>query len=265
MTRIALLQMDLVFGRPEDNKQKAGKMIEEATAQKAEIVVLPELWTTGYALTKISELADPNGQAFQAFFSEQAKKYGITIVGGSIAERSTDDAVFNTSYTFSHTGERLNAYRKIHLFQLMDEHLYLHAGDQVTTYDIHNVPASTIICYDLRFPELTRTLALSGVQMIFIPAEWPHPRLQHWRQLQIARAIENQLFMISCNRVGKAGDTEFFGHSMVVDPWGEVLLECSEEEGVFVVDIDLSLVAEVRKKIPVFADRRPHLYTSAHF
>src|SRR5690606_653419 len=98
-------------------------------------------------------------------------------------------------------------------------------------------------------------------KLLIVPAEWPHPRLHHWRTLLTARAIENQMYVIACNRVGKSGDTSFFGHSMVIDPWGEIIAEAGEEETILTTEIDLGLVDEVRGRIPVFEDRRPSFYT----
>lgn len=117
-----------------------------------------------------------------------------------------------------------------------------------------------MICYDLRFPELARSLALDGAHIVFVPAEWPHPRLNHWRALLQARAIENQMFIVAVNRVGKGGNHTFCGHSMVVDPWGSILAEMKEEEASLTVDIDLEEVDRVRRKIPVFKDRIPDCY-----
>ena len=122
------------------------------------------------------------------------------------------------------------------------------------------VPAATIICYDIRFPELARKLALNGAQLLFVPAEWPHPRLHHWRTLLTARAIENQMYVIACNRVGRSGETSFFGHSMIINPWGEIVTEADENEQIVTAEIDLELVAKVRSTIPVFEDRRPDVY-----
>ncbi|HBI05283.1 MAG TPA: carbon-nitrogen hydrolase, partial [Paenibacillaceae bacterium] len=114
--------------------------------------------------------------------------------------------------------------------------------------------------YDIRFPELARSYALDGAGILVNSAEWPHPRLNHWRTLMQARAIENQMYVVACNRVGISGKTEFCGHSMVIDPWGEILVEGGEEEAILIAEIDLTLIEEVRGKIPVFADRRPDLY-----
>jgi omega-amidase len=117
-----------------------------------------------------------------------------------------------------------------------------------------------MICYDIRFPELARTLALDGAKILFVPAEWPHPRLHHWRTLLMARAIENQMFVVSCNRVGTSGSTHFFGHSLIIDPWGEIIAEGAEHEEIITAALDLTEVDKVRGRIPVFEDRRPELY-----
>ncbi|MNI08550.1 2-oxoglutaramate amidase [compost metagenome] len=170
------------------------------------------------------------------------------------------EKVRNTIYVFNREGEVVADYSKIHLFRLMDEEKYLSSGDQLGQFELEGIPAGMMICYDIRFPELSRKLALDGAQILFVPAEWPNPRLHHWRTLLMARAIENQMYVVSCNRVGTSGTTEFFGHSMIINPWGEVLAEGSENEGVISCTIDLSEVERVRRTIPIFEDRRPPLY-----
>ena len=114
--------------------------------------------------------------------------------------------------------------------------------------------------YDLRFPELFRRYALADCVLTFLPAEWPHPRLEHWQTLLRARAIENQMFIVACNRVGQSNDTGFCGHSCIIDPWGEVLVEGGEEEALLTMEIDLEKVTAVRRTIPIFNDRRPRIY-----
>jgi predicted amidohydrolase len=142
----------------------------------------------------------------------------------------------------------------------MDEEKYLTPGEEPVIVDLPWGRSGLAICYDLRFPELMRGYALGGVRLILIPAEWPHPRRAHWRTLLRARAIENQCFVVACNRVGTTGSTTFFGSSAVIDPWGETLVEAGEVETLLTVTIDTDLVEAVRRKIPVFADRRPELY-----
>ena len=254
--------MDIAFGDPATNRARAREQIEQAAAAGTDLIILPEMWNTGYSLENIRDIADRNGQETIALMSELAKKHQINIHAGSVADLR-DGEVYNTTYLFDRQGQVVGQYSKIHLFRLMDEEKYLQAGGDIGLFQFDGVQLGTMICYDLRFPELTRTMSLGGAQVVFLPAEWPYPRLNHWRHLQIARAIENQMFVVSVNRVGKAGDTEFFGHSMVVDPWGEVLFEADDKAGIHHVTIDLGVVPEIRQRIPIFEDRRPELYNTS--
>lgn len=259
--RLALLQMHIEAGNPEANFSKLTAMLEEAVSQeqKPDVIMFPEMWNTGYALTEIHTIADRDGARTKAFLSDFSKKHGVNIIGGSIAELKSEK-VLNTIYAFDREGNVAADYSKIHLFRLMDEEKYLAAGDKPGRLVIEGAQAGMMICYDIRFPELARKLALEGAKLLFVPAEWPHPRLHHWRTLLTARAIENQMFVIACNRMGTSGSTQFFGHSIVLDPWGETIAEAGEEETIIYADIDLSLVDAVRSKIPVFEDRRPAIY-----
>jgi len=259
--RIALIQMNIEAGNVEANFAKMKERLEEAAAMepKPDLIVLPEMWNTGYALDRIKELADADGARTKAYVSEFCRLRGVNVLAGSVAELR-GDGVTNTVHVFDRTGAEIAEYSKIHLFRLMDEHLHLEAGEAEGAFEIEGVPAAAMICYDIRFPELARKLALGGAKLLVVPAEWPHPRLHHWRTLLQARAIENQMFVVSCNTVGESGGANFFGHSMVIDPWGEVLAEAEEREQILVADIDLGLADEVRGRIPVFADRRPNLY-----
>ncbi|WP_372630067.1 carbon-nitrogen family hydrolase [Cohnella sp.] len=259
--RIALVQMNIEAGNTEANFAKMERKLEEAAAldPKPDLIVLPEMWNTGYALTEIRNLADPDGERTKKLVSEFCRRHGVNVLAGSIAQLR-GEGVTNTIHAFDRTGVNIAEYSKIHLFQLMNEHLHLEAGGAAGSFELEGVQAAAMICYDIRFPELARKLALGGAKLLIVPAEWPHPRLHHWRTLLQARAIENQMFVVSCNTVGESGGSSFFGHSMVIDPWGEVLAEAEERETILVADIDLALVDEVRGRIPVFADRRPELY-----
>ncbi|WP_433939287.1 carbon-nitrogen family hydrolase [Paenibacillus lautus] len=258
---IALIQADIEIGNVQANMDNMLGMMEKAAAanHKPDVIVLPEMWNTGYALDRIHELADPMGQETSSMLSEFARKHRIQVVGGSVAER-IEDRIYNSMYVFDRNGEQIAKYSKIHLFRLMDEEKFLEAGQQTVTFDLEEMKAGASICYDIRFPELSRTLALGGAQVLFVPAEWPHPRLHHWRTLLIARAIENQMYVVACNRVGTSGETDFFGHSIIIDPWGEIIAEGDERETIVTGTLDCKLTDEVRGRIPVFEDRRPHLY-----
>lgn len=259
---VALIQANITMGEPEINRNTMEQMMEQAvhSSIKPDVIVLPEMWNTGYALEQIHLLADWEGTETRSWISKFAKKHSVHIVAGSIAEKR-DEKVYNTMIVFNALGEEVATYSKVHLFRLMDEEKYMAAGEQAITFELDGITSGASICYDIRFPELARTLSLKGTNVLFVPAQWPNPRLHHWRTLLMARAIENQMYVIACNRTGVSGSTSFFGHSLIIDPWGEIILEGSEDEEILTAQIDLSLVAEVRSRIPIFEDRRPGLYS----
>jgi predicted amidohydrolase len=261
MLTISLLQMDIAIGQPDVNFAHLETLLQQAVSAqvKPDVIIFPEMWNTGYALEEIHQLADREGVRTRELISGFAAKHQVHVIAGSIADKQAEK-VRNTIYIFDRVGNLVTDYSKIHLFRLMDEEKYLSAGDELCSFELEGIPAGAMICYDIRFPELARKLALNGAQILFVPAEWPHPRLHHWRTLLMARAIENQMYVVSCNRVGRSGSTEFFGHSMVIDPWGEILVEGGEAEEILYATIDLGEVQRVRNKIPIFEDRRPPLY-----
>ncbi|EPY12364.1 Carbon-nitrogen hydrolase [Paenibacillus sp. cl6col] len=266
---VCAIQMDVAIGEPDKNMENVIQWIGKAMERdsKPDVIVLPEMWNTGYALERIHEIADVNGQQTKQMLTMLAARYGVNIVGGSVSVREGDQ-IYNRVYAANRNGDIVGAYDKVHLFQLMDEHVYLSSGNALGTFTLDGVKCGVIICYDLRFPEWTRTMALQGTEVLFVPAEWPHPRLHHWKTLLTARAIENQMYVVACNRVGTSKgasgqETAFFGHSAIIDPWGDTLASSGEQEAFVQAPISLSLVQEVRGRIPVFADRRESLYQSA--
>ncbi|AWB44948.1 carbon-nitrogen hydrolase [Paenibacillus sp. CAA11] len=258
---IALIQADIALGEPERNRGHLYDLMKKAAQaeNKPDVLVLPEMWNTGYALAQIQDLADPGGQNSRAWLRDFAREHDVHLVAGSIAEKQGEQ-VRNTMYVIDRLGQEAGVYSKIHLFRLMQEEKHLAAGQHPVTFELDGTLAGASICYDIRFPELARLLALKGAKVLFVPAEWPHPRLQHWRTLLTARAIENQMYVVACNRVGEGGGDRFFGHSLIIDPWGEIVAEGGEEEEIITGSISLGTVDEVRGRIPVFEDRRPELY-----
>lgn len=256
--RAALVQMDIALGRPDVNRARVAELVREA-AKGADLVILPEMWTTGYALSDLAgNLADQSGEPTGTLLASLARECGVYLVGSTADER--DGRVYNSATVYAPGGTRVAEYAKAHLVPMMDEHLYLAPGGSAVLAEIAGVKAGLAICYDLRFPELFRTLALGGAELLIIPAEWPAQRLQHWRLLLQARAIENQCFVLACNRVGKDLNNNFPGHSMVIDPWGAILAEGSDRDEILRAEFDPALVAEIRARIPVFRDRRPEIY-----
>ncbi|MBB5181844.1 putative amidohydrolase [Planomicrobium koreense] len=256
--KIACVQMDIAFGEPDVNFEKVEAYLKEAAANGAETIVLPEMWNTGYALTELETLADGDGRTLK-FLQNFAKQHGVNIVGGSVSTKK-QDGFYNTMYVVDKNGSLVSEYDKAHRFGLMDEHIHLEEGAGLGTFELEGTVCGGVICYDIRFPEWIRTQALNGAKVIFVPAEWPEARIDHWRILLQARAIENQCFIVAVNRIGRDPKNEFGGSSMVIAPWGEIRLDMAKQEGIGYAEIELAEVAEVRKRIPVFADRREKLY-----
>lgn len=256
--RIGCIQLNVAFGDVEKNFTRAEAFIREAASKGAELVILPEMWNTGYALEKLDDLADVNGERTKKFLQSLASELHIHIVGGSVATKK-GEGFFNTMYTVDRHGEIVGEYDKAHLFRLMDEHLHLSAGEGQNNFELGDLQAAGVICYDIRFPEWLRLHALNGAKAIFVSAQWPTARIDHWKVLLQARAIENQSFIIAVNRISSKAEN-FNGQSMVIEPWGEILWTGKEDEELSIVDVDFSKVDEVRKKIPVYDDRRPELY-----
>ncbi|PJF23113.1 MAG: carbon-nitrogen hydrolase [Phototrophicales bacterium] len=252
--------MHIYLGDPKRNYYTMEKMTTEAANRGSHLVVFPELWSTGYALPQAKEFAHVLNAGLFAQVSGLAKQNKISITGSMLEKRGIE--VANSASFFAPNGRMMGIYRKIHLFKLMDEDKYLQPGSSPLSMDLPWGKTALAICYDLRFPELFRRYALDDVTMVIIPAEWPLERIEHWRTLLIARAIENQCYMIGVNTVGQIGETVFGGHSMIVDPWGKIVVEAGETEQLITAEIELDLIDDVRKRIPVFEDRRPETYES---
>lgn len=256
---ISLGQMDVLLGQPELNLAKVRAMCAEAAKRGSDWVLFPELWSTGYDLENAGTHATATDQGVFAAMAQLAQEHHLYLLGSCLS-RLGEGGYGNTLVMFAPDGSVVGEYSKIHLFRLMEEDQFLTSGNQPVLAETPWGKVGLTICYDLRFPELFRSYALQGAKVVVVPAEWPHPRLPHWQILLRARAIENQLFIVACNRVGSSKNSHFFGHSTLINPWGETVIAGGEEETLLTATIDTELVDTVRAKIPVFADRRPNLY-----
>ncbi len=260
--KIALAQMAVAVGEPERNWATAQAMAAEAASQGAGLLMLPELWPTGYDLDRVEAHAAPLDQGAFAHMAELAHRHRLYVVGTAL-EAHPAGRPFNTAALYGPDGGRLGAYRKVHLWAPLGETEYMSAGDALPLFDLPWGRVALAICYDLRFPELWRRYALAGAELILIPAAWPARRIEHWRLLLRARAVENQLCVVGCNRAGGGvdiPDDRFGGHSAAVDPWARVLVEGDGEPGLFVAELDLNEVARSRRLFPFLRDRRPEVY-----
>ncbi|HIE38619.1 MAG TPA: carbon-nitrogen family hydrolase [Anaerolineales bacterium] len=255
---IALGQMDVPVGRPEVTLARARALAAEARQAEADFLLLPELWLHGYDLKRAAEWATPLGEGGFATMAALAREFSLYLAG-SLLEQHADNT-FNTAVLYGPDGSLLGAYRKVHLFRLMQEPQYLAPGDRATLCPTPWGPVGLAICYDLRFPELFRAMALAGAVLFLIPAQWPVRRIEAWSLLARARAVENELFVATCNRVGSDGSAVFPGRSAVVDPWGHALVEGDDQEGLLVAHVDLREMRKARRYLTVFQDRRPEAY-----
>ncbi|KAB7705356.1 carbon-nitrogen family hydrolase [Bacillus aerolatus] len=258
--KVACIQMDIAFGSPQENYRRAENWLQKAADEGCNLAVLPELWTTGYDLTRLDEIADEEAKEAIAFLADQAKKHQMHIIGGSVANR-TKEGVENTLPVINKNGELLKTYSKLHLFRLMEEEKFFKAGKEDGLFALEDETMAAFICYDIRFPEWLRKHVLAGANVLFVPAEWPLARKDHWRTLLIGRAIDNQSYVVGCNRSGEDPKNKFAGHSIIIDPWGEIIAEAGEEEELLIGEIDLAKVPEIRKRIPIFEDRRTEFYS----
>lgn len=257
------------------NLRQAEDGINEAVIKGANFVALPELMhlRVGPAdAGRYLEHAQPIPGPITERFAQLAKRLGIHLLLGSIGEVSPDPArTYNTAVLLGPGGELVTTYRKLHLFDVQVDSVNTDSessrclpGDEVVLAHTPHGQVGLTICYDLRFPELFRSLALSGAQLVFVPANFTQATGEaHWLTLLRARAIENGLFIIAPAQCGPfPGGFSAFGHSAVIDPWGKVLLEANDQPGVHVVEIDLAEVDRVRRMIPSLAHRRPDVYGS---
>lgn len=257
--KVALAQLDVSFAQPAENFARVRAAVKKAAERNVDVVIFPEMWNTGYALTQLGKLADDGGQHTQRLLTELARQYDVNIVGGSVATRR-DSKFYNTSYIVDRLGQLVGEYDKVHLFGLMKEDQFLTAGNRESYFRLAGVPSASFICYDLRFPEWIRTVARHGASVLYFSAEWPTSRIPQWKLMLRARAVENQAFVVAVNRVGTDPDNQFNGHSLVVDPLGKVIVDAGEIQNIAYAELDLEQLQQVRGPIPVFRDRRPDLY-----
>lgn len=241
--KISIAQFKSELGKVEENFSMAARLI--LMARNSDVILLPELWSTGYYPTPVENFADIDGKCTIEFLRAAARKFNVNIIGGSVIVKS-DGKIFNRCFVVNRRGELVAAYDKTHLFSFAEENDVFRAGDKIATFELDGVRCGVAVCYDLRFPEFIRKIALTGAEIIFIPAAWSLKRLIPRQILTKARAIENQVFIVFANSSGK---------SEVVNPCGEVIAKSECGEKLLTVKIDLNERAEVIDTMNLLADR----------
>lgn len=251
--KIAIVQPALAEGACAANWRLTRSALAQAGAGEAGLVVLPEMWLTGYAYRDLGELAKRTPESL-ARVGAAAKRYGYFVVG-SWAECGDDGHLYNTACVLGPDGRVRARYRKVHLFGPMKEDRHFVRGRAAVVAELEIGRVGIALCYDLRFPELARKMALAGAELLLYPSQWPECRLGHFHTLLAARAIENQVFAAGVNRAGRGGSVQFGGGSTVIDPRGEILVQLGGEPGYVEAELDLAQVAAARGTITYLADR----------
>ncbi|MET7604707.1 carbon-nitrogen family hydrolase [Streptomyces avermitilis] len=254
--RASLLQIRVDEGESVDSRrQRVTSLVREQAG--VDLVVLPELWTTGaFAYESFDAEAETLEGPTSDAMAKAASDAGVWLHAGSITERAPDGTLYNTSLVFTPGGELAATYRKIHRFGFdKGEAVLMGAGSELVTVRLPETTLGVATCYDLRFPELFRGLVDAGAETLVIPAGWPERRRSHWTLLAQARAVENQAFVLACGTAGTHAGVPQAGHSIVVDPWGEVLAEAGTDEEILTVEFDPAKVAVTREQFPALKDR----------
>ncbi|MFD6884887.1 carbon-nitrogen family hydrolase [Streptomyces sp. NPDC059957] len=252
LIQIAVNEGESVVSR----RSRAADLVREQSG--SDLVVLPELWTVGaFAYEQFETEAEPLDGPTYGAMAAAARDAGVWLHAGSFVERAGDGSLYNTALVLSPTGELAATYRKIHRFGFdQGEAVLMSAGESLTTVALPEQTLGLATCYDLRFPELFRGLVDAGATTLVVSAGWPARRRGHWTLLNRARAVEDQSYVLACGTAGTNGGVEQAGHSLVVDPWGEVLAEAGPGEEILTVDLDPKKVAETREQFPALKDRR---------
>ncbi|MBI5211767.1 MAG: carbon-nitrogen family hydrolase [Nitrospirae bacterium] len=253
--KIALIQLDIKWEEKEENYKRAESFIEKAACLKCDIAALPEMFNTGFSMN-VSGIAESEHGKTDSVLSGIAQKYGIYIIAGFPIKEPSEEKGRNIAAVYDRKGRRIAAYTKMHPFSLLDEDKYYAAGEDTVTFDIDGMTCSVFICYDLRFPEVFRKVA-GDVQAIFVIANWPASRKEHWETLLKARAIENQCFVIGVNRTGTDGNGIYYpGASSVFDPPGNAVCSGNDKDEFIVCEFDPAEAVEIRARFPFLKDIR---------
>ncbi len=253
--KIALLQLDIKWLDPEANHAKAEFFIRKAAAEECDLVVLPEAFTTGFPM-QATMFSENSPDSTTPFLSSLARELGINIIAGYLTSVSGEKKGRNIAVAIDRHGLTAGYYSKMYMFSVINEADMIRAGEQPAVFSLDGVASTIFICYDIRFPEIFRTVAPS-VQCIFVIANWLTKRIDHWAALLKARAIENQCFVIGINRVGVDGNNiPYPGLSLAYDPWGYEICSGRDKEGIITCDIDPNMVNRTRERFPFLFDMR---------
>lgn len=269
--KIAAIQMSTVADKME-NVRTVKTYLEKIKDENPDFVILPEMFCCPYQTENFPIYAEKEGGPVWQQLSGYAKQYGIYLIGGSMPEKDAEGNVYNTSYIFDREGKQIGKHRKVHLFdidvkggQTFKESDTLTAGDSDTVFDTEFGKIGVMLCFDIRFPELSRMMVNDGAKIIFVPAAFNMTTgPAHWELSFRTRALDNQIYMVGCApaRDVSAGYISW-GHSIVTDPWGRVIDMLDEKKGILLAELDMDYEEQVREELPLLKSRRKDIYQLA--
>jgi len=269
--KIAAIQMSTVADKME-NVRTVKAYLEKIKDENPDFVILPEMFCCPYQTENFPIYAEKEGGPVWQQLSGYAKQYGIYLIGGSMPEKDAEGNVYNTSYIFDREGKQIGKHRKVHLFdidvkggQTFKESDTLTAGDSDTVFDTEFGKMGVMLCFDIRFPELSRMMVNDGARIVFVPAAFNMTTgPAHWELSFRTRALDNQIYMVGCApaRDVSAGYISW-GHSIVTDPWGRVTGMLDENEGILLAELDMDYEEQVREELPLLKSRRKDIYQLA--
>ena len=256
--RIAIVQLDTKWHDPEANFARVESLLTSC-AEPPDLVCLPEMFATGFTMD-VSQVAEPAEGPTFTFLSHLARRHGAFVQGSMPQMGTNPQRGLNVCLVFDREGSLLSRSRKIHPFTYSGEDQHYERGGLLSVFPLADLKAATPICYDLRFPEIFRHAMARGCEMFIVPANWPASRVHHWRSLLVARAIENQAWVLGVNRSGEGDGIAYPGHSLVVSPFGEIVAEADETEQVLCANIQAQLARHLRARFRFLDDVRPDLF-----
>ena len=258
--KVTCLQMDVIPSQPDLNFENAARMIRAAMQEKPDVIVLPESWDISFLpRSPTAALYENNYQRAIREIGHLARENRVNIVAGSVS-RVCDGRLYNCSCIFDRQGALVATYDKTHLFTHVGEDKRYTRGESLGLFRLDGLRCGVIICYDVRFPELIRTMCLEGMDVLFVVCQWPKARIGLLQTLCAARAIENQIYVVCCDACGTAGDKVCGGGSAIFGPTGSFLAEAGDTQQSITADCEPDRLQTLREAFPVFRDRRTDLY-----
>ena len=256
--QIVACQTDVAWEDKQANFDRVGKLLAASSIRPGALVALPEMFATGFSM-HVSKIAEPVEGETQKFLGALARQFKCFVMGG-VVTRAPDGRGRNEAVVMGPEGVELARYCKMHPFSYAGETKHYQAGEGITLFEWHDFTVAPFVCYDLRFPEVTREAVRSGMELMVFIANWPQAREAHWLALLRARAIENQAYVVGVNRVGTDPHVQYSGHSLIVGPRGETLAEGCGEQQLVTAEVELGPLLEYRQQFPTLTDIRPDFF-----